>query len=501
MTDVDTSSYPKAQAPTNLIDTVQKLGGLQQQQQQIQSNALSIDKQKLDLVNQRFGEMAKGFTALIADPNLDEDKVRKYVQNQVKLGYVPPEMAAQTISTLPPTQGMLPAQASKVLKDSLAQHLQHAQTTMEAINAHFGTPASQSDQANTYTGVQASPMKGGGFTPSTVTPIQLPPTTPTADTNPTSPNYGQPGYVGPSGAAGPRSYVARPAPPEGMVNDPSQGNLTGNGAPPPPAPRPTVSGPTGPTINKGTEFDNRFNASFDKGGFKPSGLAPGVAEGISAVGKQSADVYAKDLERATNVRENLYPAERALEGIKKLGSQGVGPGTESLNNLKSTIITWLPNADPKLIENVGNFEQTRKYLTQIARSSGTTGTNDQLAAAFEANPSIKMSEAATENVLKSVIALQKMKAAQTLLFNKTGLHPDQYTKWASTNQNVLDARAFGFDMMDKEARAKLIDSMVTRNPDGTVSIKKGKENEYKRFNDSLQFAHDAELIEPPQVKR
>lgn len=488
MAEIDTSSYPKPVAPPNALDQMQKYGALQQQQQQIQSGALTIDKQKLDLVNQRFGEMAKGFTALIAKPDLNEDDVRTYVQNQVKLGYVPPEMAAQTISTLPPTQNMLPAQASKVLKDTLATHLQHAQSTMEAINTHFGTPAEQSDSANTYAGVRQSAMQGGAFKPASVTPQQLPPTQPTVDTNPTSPNYGQPGVSGPSGAAGPRPYIARPAPPAGMVNDPSQGNLTGNGSPPP-APRPTVSGPTGATVNKGTEFDNRFNAAFDKGGFKPTGLAPGAAEAIKTVGAQSGKDYASALSRAKNFKADLYPAQAALEGIKELGTQGVGPGTEALNNLKSAMITWLPNADKEAINSVGNFEQTRKYLTQIARGSGTTGTNDQLAAAFEANPSIKMSQAATANVLKSVIALRKMEQAQTLLFNKTGLPPDQYSKWIATNQNVLDARAFGFDMMDRDAKTKLI-GQLKKDPKAL-----------KRFEDSLQFAHDAELIEPPQVKR
>lgn len=488
MAEIDTSSYPKAAAPVNALDQMQKYGNLQQQKQQIESGALTIDKQKLDLVNQRFGEMAKGFTALMAKPDLSEDDVKNYVQNQVKLGYVPPEMAAQTISTLPPTKGMLPAQAAKVLRDSLGVHLQHAQTTIEAINSHFGTPAEQSTGATTYAGVRQSAMKGGGFQPATQTPQELPPGTPTVDANPTSPTYGAPGYKGPSGPAGVQKYA--PPPPEGMVNDPRQGNLTGGS--------PMTTGPTGPTVQRGTEFDNRFSPANRN---PVAGLPPGSSEAIQAVSGQSGKDYASALSRAKTFQADLYPAETALRGIKELGTQGVGPGTETLNNLKSAIITWLPNADPKLIENVGNFEQTRKYLTQIARSSGATGTNDQLAAAFEANPSIKLSQAATENVLKSVIALRKMEQAQTLLFSKTGLPPDQYSKWVSTNQNVLDARAFGFDMMDSNARKKLVETMVEKDKDGKVRVKPGKEKEYKRFEDSLKFAHDAQLIEPPQVNR
>src|SRR5437899_4097095 len=96
---IDTSSYPKPVAPPNALDTLGKVTAIQQGQ-------LGIEKQKLDLVNQRFGEMAKGFTALINQPDLNEDNVRRYVTNQVKLGYITPDMAAQTISQLPPTQGL-----------------------------------------------------------------------------------------------------------------------------------------------------------------------------------------------------------------------------------------------------------------------------------------------------------------------------------------------------------------------------------------------------------
>jgi len=171
-----------------------------------------------------------------------------------------------------------------------------------------------------------------------------------------------------------------------------------------------------------------------------------------------------------------------------------------LNQIKSAIITWLPNADKKLIDEVGTFEQTRKYLTQIARSSGATGTNDQLAAAFEANPSIKMSNAATENVLKSVIALRKMQHAQTLLFGQQGLPESQYSKWIASNQNVLDPRAFGFDIMDNNAKSKLMEGMATKDRSGNWIAKKGKEKEFQKFEQSLSFANDAGLIEPPGRK-
>jgi hypothetical protein len=488
MAEVDTSSYPKPTDPKPLLDQVQQLGSIQQQKQSIESGALTIDKQKLDLINQRFGEMAKGFTQLINKPDLKEDDVRNYVTNQVKLGYVPAEMAAQTINSLPPTQGMSPQQASAALKQSLEQHLQHAQTTMEAINYHAGTPAEAGDNQNIYQGVRQSASKGGGFVPATVTPQQLPPNQPIVGAG------NVPGVIGPAGPSGPRPYAqpgggtiptpaARPAP-AGLRS-----------AVAPPVAAPAVSGPNGPTVNQGTEFNNRFSAAFPNA--VATGVAPGVAEAQQAVGTKSGTDLATDLTKAKNYKQDLYPAERALEIVHELGPQGFGPGTEGLNTVKSAIATWLPNVDQKTIDSVSNFEQARKYLTQIARSSGATGTNDQLAAAFEANPSVKMNSASIENVLKSVIALRKMQHAQTLLAVSNGVPADQYSQWIAKNQNVLDPRAFGFDIMDGKAKEKLLTGMAKKDNAGNWVALKGKEKEFQKFESSLQFANDANLIAPP----
>lgn len=481
MAEVDTSSYPKATAPVSLLDNVQKLGALQQQQQSIQSGALTIDKQKLDLVNQRFGEMAKGFTQLINDKDLNEDKVRSYVTNQVKLGYVPPEMAAQTISMLPPTQGLPPQQATQVLKTALEQHLQHAQSTVDAINYHAGTNAEQQDNSNIYSGVRQSASKGGGFTPATQTPIQLPPNQPNMDTNPQSPNYLRPGVIGPSAPAGPKPYVAAPAPaagpppdPNSPVNDPSQGNLTG----------PPATGLKGAV--QPPDFKSRFGAAFPNS--VATGPAPGQQSAMEAVGSQSGKDYASALTRGKNFQSDLYPMQKVLDIVKEQGPTAFGPGTDNFNNLKAAVVTWLPNIDQKTIDSVTDFTNAKKLLVQAARTAGNTGTNDQLAAAFDANPNVTMSGATIDTVLKSNIALRKMEQAQTLLFGKTGLPDNQYSKWIATNQNVLDARAFGFDMMDTKAQTKLV-AQLKKDPKA-----------FKKFESSLQFAHDAELIEPPASK-
>ena len=482
MAEVDVSTYQKPAALPQQKSLLDQVG----QFQQLESGKNIIEKQKLDLVNQRFKELSKGFIGLIADKDLNEDKVRNYITDQVKLGYIPAEMAAHTISQLPPNAD------AATLRKHLELNLQHAQTTMEALNYNFGQNANVSDGATITQGTLASPAKGGGFTPATQQNLQLPPGTPNVD------DKGQRGYLGPAGPAGTRPARMAVEAPSPVVAAP---------AAPSPSPAPLQAGPVnnpaipGQSSNFGgrvlsanveppappATFAERIDAARPQGRVITD-LAPGVIEAIGAVTSQSGKQFADDLARARNFKQDLYPAEAALKGVQELGIQGVGPGTPALNDLKSAIITWLPNPDKAEIEKVGKFQETRKYLSQIARTSGNTGTNDQLAAAFEANPSITMNQAATENVLKSVIALRKMQHAQTLLAESEGVKPEEYSKWVAKNQNNFDARAFGFDIMSDEAKKKLV-----------TELKKDPKA-LKKFEYSLQFAHDADLIAPPARK-
>lgn len=485
MAEINTDSYLKPAALPQQKSLLDQVG----QFQQLEAGKNVIEKQKLDLVNQRFKELSKGFVGLIADKDLNEDKIRKYVTDQVKLGYIPPEMAAQTISQLP-----LNADAN-TLRKHLEMNLQHAQTTMEALNYNFGINDTQNDGTTVTQGVRQSPAKGGGFVPATQQNLQLPPGTPNVDAE------GQRGYVGPAGPAGVRP--AAPMAVEGRGVPAAAAPSPAPAAAPAQPPAPLEAGPInnpaiqGQSSNFGgrvlsanveppTTVSNRIDAAFPKRVI--TDLGPGVAEARGAVTSQSGKQFADELTKARNFKQDLYPAEAALKGVQELGEREVGPGTPTLNDLKSAIITWLPNADRAEVEKVGKFQETRKYLSQIARQSGNTGTNDQLAAAFEANPLITMSKAATENVLKSVIALRKMQHAQVLLAESEDVKPEDYSKWVAKNQNNFDARAFGFDIMSDEAKKKLV-----------TELKKDPKA-LRKFEYTLQFAHDADLIAPPARK-
>ena len=479
--EADTSSYKQLPAASPL-EEFKNFQGMEQQK-------LSIDKSKLELMATQFGMMNQELSTMIDDPNITKQQAAQRLNRIAATLKLPPVAVDHMMQEL---------QQAPDVKTFSMNALRRGMDTMQKYGVQVGTNESQTDSANVYQGVRAPPDKGGGFTAKTQMPVQLPPGTGTVDDRrlingqPNS-GYGKPqliGALGPPGVTLVAPFMPRPR--QGLPVQPPMG------APPVPA----VSGPTGPTVRR-TDLEapsvtDRINAAYPQR--VATGLAPGEAGAIAQVSEQSGKDYATDLTRAKNFQADLYPAQAALQGIKELGTQGVGPGTEPLNQIKSAIITWLPNADPETINKVAKFEETRKYLTQIARSSGTTGTNDQLAAAFEANPSIKMSNAATETVLKSVIALRKMQHAQTLLFGQQSLPPSEYSQWISKNQNALDPRAFGFDSMDTNAKSKMLETMASKDKSGNWIAKKGKEKDFQKFEQSLSFANDAGLIEPPGRK-
>jgi hypothetical protein len=470
--EANTDSYNQPAQPS-ILDNVQKFGNIQQQKQ-------AIDQAKLDQANQALGYMVRAMGSL--GPNASKEDYAKAAQNAVDQGLVPQQQENVFLQHL---------QAAPDSPTFYKQFMSSAMEGQKQIELHTGINSSKSDNATEYQG-KTNPLTGG-FQSTTEINQQLPPTAPNVDNRTTlpngqpNPNYQQPGYVGPSGPrgvlqsqGGARLPVAAPnAPaiaPRPAINTPRQALPVA----------PAVSGPTGPTVNKGTEFSNRFDAAFPNR--VATGAAPGVAEAIKTVGEQSGKDYATALQTAGNIQTALQPDLAVLDIVKGKAPGDFGPGTDNLNQLKKIAVTWLPNVDPKIINDSSDYDTVKKYLIQGARSAGNTGTNDQLAAAFEANPNTTMNTATIENIVKSRVALKKMEAAQVLLANQQNIAPDQFSKWKAQNQNVLDPRAFGFDMMNDDAKQKLVNKL------------KKDPKAYQKFESSLQFAHDAELIGPPAGK-
>jgi hypothetical protein len=397
-------------------------------------------------------------------PNAKKEDYAKAAQNAVDQGLVPQQQENVFLQHL---------QAAPDSQTFYKQFMSSAMEGQKQIEMHTGINSQQSNGATNYQG--KTNVVTGGFQPTTQVNQQLPPTTPNVNEQLT------PGYLGPSGPSGvlPAQGGARlpVAAPNASAITPRPANAVSRSALP-------TTGPTGPTVQTGFNFKERFAGEPRVA----TGAAPGVAEAIKTVGEQSGKDYATALQSAGNIQTALQPDLAVLDIVKGKAPGDFGPGTDNLNQLKKVAVTWLPNVDPKIINDSSDYDTVKKYLIQGARSAGNTGTNDQLAAAFEANPNTTMNTATIENIVKSRVALKKMEAAQVLLANQQNIAPDQFSKWKAQNQNVLDPRAFGFDMMNDEAKQKLV-----------TKLKKDPKA-YQKFESSLQFAHDAELIGPPAGK-
>lgn len=415
--DVDTSSYPKPVAvpPTNPLDTLGKITAIQQGQQGLQSGALTIQKQQYDLVNSRFSEFAKTLTGLRNDPNLDEDKLRKWAETQVKLGYATPEMAGTFITQLPPTHGLKPPEARQALVDNIDTNLTHAMTIKEALDYHYGQQG-LADTGGSQQPIATSPKFG---VRSTGLPIRntLPPTAGGFDEN------GQPAFAPPA----PNAVAAPPvAPIVGATAPPAQTPL--------PLARPAQAPPEQATVAQ------RF--------------AP-AAPPLFNEGKQA---YTEDQGQALARATAMKPAEQALKLLPGLRS---GPTTEAFNKavatLKANGIIDTEEHDPTVIRQVVD-----KKLAQYVQGSPVGQRSDAAQALSEAaSPSAKIQlNPALIKLTRDALALDRVQVARPNAFE--GKNYQDYGKHRATFPQSIDERAFGLGDMEPKERQDLVKSMITK---------------------------------------
>ena len=486
-------SHFKQPLPVSPLDMTKNIAATRSAVQQNISNDTKIASDKLQLMATQFQLMNNELANLADNPNITKDQAASHMARFSKTLNLPPAATTHMMEELTAAQPkQLPNGTMLSPVQNWAMFAQRrGMETMQKYGVQFGTNQDQTDGATNYQGVRASPEKGGGFTPGTQSAVQPPPTQPMVDTNPLvngkpNPKYLEPGIMGPAAAPGFAPARGLPvAPPEPMAAAPMplpRPRPAGLPVEPIAAPAP-VSGASGPSVQTGFDFDQRFAGDRRIS----TGAAPGVAEAVKTVREQSGKDYATALTRAGNIQADIQPDMAVLDIVKGKAPGDFGTGTPALNEVKKWAVTWLKDVDPKLINDSSDYDTVRKYLVQGARAAGNTGTNDQLAAAFEGSPNVTMNTATIENIVKTRVALKKMEAAQALMFEQTGLPDGEFSKWKAKNQNNFDPRAFGWDMMSNEAREKLMKRLTPK--------------EYQKLETSVQFAADAKLIENPKRTR
>lgn len=214
--------------------------------------------------------------------------------------------------------------------------------------------------------------------------------------------------------------------------------------------------------------------------------------GFEKVAGAGADAYNSAVARSGRYAADIFPLKKALEGVIKLGPEGMGPGADEMNTLKSFLLTnkkYIPGADDIDPEKISTFEQTKKYMVNLAGDNAARfghGTDQALSTALAASPNVKLSQLAAKDLLIANIALRRMSQVQDLQAVELGFDkaPAKYGPWAAKWANNVDPRAFMIDEMDDVQKKRLFESIKTP-------------AQKEKFNRSVKMAIEAGVMEPP----
>ncbi len=484
--DIDTSSYQKPAAlpvQKSLLDNINQF-------QQTESNNLNINQQKLNQANQALGYMTRAMGSL--GPDATKEQYLAVGQNAVKMGLVPPNMLSAYTDRLA---------AAPDAKSFYNEFTTAAATHQETLNYHLGQPGMMQN-GQTATPIAQSQKPGFGGIQARGLPIQLQnaPGTETVDTNPTNPDgtpnsaYGSKRLLGPAGSQIPAGTTPAGTGIPGQYVPQGQGLPVANGQPPQ-QPRPMLPVGKGNLSNDGkvtgVDVQNVPNSNQMPGSSSgpATSLPPGVGEAATQAGAASGTQLASERTKAASFQRDIFPLAQAIPALEKLGTKGTGPGTETINQLKSFVLSNIPGIKDTDFGfgSVKDFDKAKKYLTDFVNQNGNSGTNDKLAAAFAGNPSVGISNAAAVDVAKSALALRRMQQSRYLAFEDSGLPADQASKFFANGQinlpdkttiavGQLDPRAFGIDNMSDKSKKVLLDEL-NKNP-----------REKELFDKSLQLA-------------
>lgn len=452
----DTSSYPKPVAGQNPLDIAGKLGSLQSQK-------LDIDQKKLSQANEALTYLTRGLNSL--GPNPTKQQLVNMGQNLVNMNLAPPAMVQTMNAQIPDDPAKMPAFVDQ-LRTQTAEH-------KDMMDYHLGNIRKDSTGANdVFSQVPGNPrapiIQRGQL------PLQEPPTQETTVSR-INPETGEKEYEKRTLGGGRPSPGIVPAGRLGAV--PSQQPFA--------PPSVDQSMPSHPFMQPGEQVKKTevLPPVVARQGVP---LAPplGESEALVNVAGDSGKQYAVALDRAKNFQNDTYPLAQALPALERLGTKGTGPGTETLNQIKSFALSNIPGVKESDFKGtVKDFDILKKYLTQSARGTGDTGTNDKLAAAFAGNPSVGISNAANVDVVKSALSLRRMQHAIDQDFIAQKLPASQYSKYVAAHTQDMDPRAFGIDMMTPDKIKKIKESFKTQ-------------TEADRFEKSLALAQRLNFFTP-----
>lgn len=446
MADVSSYALPTQKSPLELAggiaDVQHKFGALQQQQQQIQSGGLTIDKQKLDLINTQFGLMNQELSTLINDPSISKEQAAKRLTTFADTYKFPPQVSQHMLSEL---------QAAKDVQTFAKTALTRGMATQEKVNNLYGQPGFVGN-GQTATPVVTSPMLNRGLPKPVGIPIQqqIPPSTETVDENNVPRLQGPtPAVLPPGTAAGPQLLPIAPTPQNFR------------------------SGLTTQAPNQVVQDRNPYPA------------ASGPAVGTTPLFEEGKKQYSTAL---ANAGAKMQAAKPAIQALPLMSTPGFlsGPLTDQFTNAVATLksvgfIDTASENDPTVIR-----QEVVKKLANYLSNSPVGQRSDAAQTLKEAaspSPKVQLLPALIK-LTKDAVALDRVEAAMPNAFKSK-----DYSKFGShmaTFPQSVDERAFTLDLETEDKAKSLVDGMAKR-----LQSKSQREvNEANKFFKSLRIAKE-----------
>jgi hypothetical protein len=296
--------------------------------------------------------------------------------------------------------------------------------------------------------------------------------------------------VVPGGSAGPVRVVApqASAPDQGSAAPGPSGFLPAGctAAPPAGTAPPAAPGEPAPPASAGA-------GSPQAGGVAQPGAQPGAPQAPAAPAPAPNDGRGSVVPAPSSVaageaaynamradmpgsQQRVYTAQLALSALRNAKT---GPGTDLLQVVNGVLGSWA-GGTPQA--KAASYDEANKYLQQVANNAvanfGGQATNDKLAAAVTANPSVHVQQLAAEDVLKVMIAGDKMKQYVWQQAQAQGVQPADFANYTANWATTHDPRAFILDQLPQSRLDQLKSELVVNGkltPDGAKLVNTIKE--------------------------
>lgn len=464
MAEVDTSSYPKPPALPAEKSLLDQVG----QYQQLESQKVGIDQQKLNLINQHSELMTNDLASFANDPQATKEEVLKRMHARADAFGMPPQVRKMMDDEFKDIPSGVPLAQNPALSRKLDFVIKRSMDTNQKLNAQYGTPGAVNDQ-QAIIPTRTSSMRGGPVQSGQRIQIQNPPNTEAVDNDPKSPTYGQRQLLGaqnPSLPAESPTSTAAPPPAQATPLPVARPEALPVG----PVGSPAIKGPSanfgGTVLGASVEpptFGDRFAAAVPKPNGPATGMPPMFEEGKKQL--------VEDQNLATQKLTGIKNAQKALALLPGVDSgPGTGPYQQALAFLKAQGVLATDPKDKTVV-----YQEINKYLNRYVQQSGLSQRSDAAQALAEnSNPNLMTQlNPALINLTRNAIALDKVEAARPNAFGSKDY--SKYGEHRSSFPQSQDERAYGMSDLPKPEAQKLYKEMLDKakagDPEGIKFIK------------------------------